>query len=246
MARSVFINASTPTPKVNQRVPCQVVVQSTDANPVTVTDVQVYTGSLSSSSRIDKPQLPTGGGAGGVAATGVVRPNVINTNGQFAYEFDFTGFQPQVPGSTGAKALGYAIIAIVTWSDGTTTQSSNFPAAVTVSGQNTGGSLAAATYFVKVTALTPGGSLSGESLPSAEVNTGALTGVNVNQFTVTWTGQPGIVYRVYFGTATGAEANYFVSAAGASSLNVTTTAGQTAGSPPASDTYQNVVVSSLV
>lgn len=72
----------------------------------------------------------------------------------------------------------------------------------TVASSSTGGTVAAGTYYVKVTASSGGG----ESAPSTVVNTGALTG-STNKFTITVTvPSPGAAnYNVYIGTASGSE-----------------------------------------
>jgi hypothetical protein len=76
------------------------------------------------------------------------------------------------------------------------------PAAVTAVGTATGGSIGAATYYVKVTARGGGG----ESVASTEVNTGALSG-STNLITITVGTEPvgSLGYNLYVGTASGAE-----------------------------------------
>lgn len=73
---------------------------------------------------------------------------------------------------------------------------------VTATGSATGGSIGAGTYYVVVTAKTG----FGESVVSAEVNTGALTGGS-NSITVNVTSEPAgaLNYNLYVGTAAGAE-----------------------------------------
>lgn len=94
----------------------------------------------------------------------------------------------------------------------------------------TGGTLAAATYYYKVSALNA----AGETLPSGEqsqVTTGSTSTVTVN-----WAAVPGATsYRVYRGTAAGAENVYFTAGAGATSF-VDTGAAGTAGTPAAANT----------
>ena len=72
------------------------------------------------------------------------------------------------------------------------------------------GNLSAATYCYKVTALDANG---GESLPSTEGTCRASSGSN-KEITVAWTAVTGASgYRIYRGTATGAENVYFPCAA---------------------------------
>lgn len=73
---------------------------------------------------------------------------------------------------------------------------------ISVASSATGGTVAAGTYFIKVTAKAG----YGESVASAEVNTGALAG-STNQFTVTVTTEPvgGLNYNLYISTTTGTE-----------------------------------------
>lgn len=104
---------------------------------------------------------------------------------------------------------------------------------ITIASSASGGSVAAGTYYVKVTASSGGG----ESVPSAEVNTGALTG-STNQFTVTVSvPTPGAVaYNVYIGTSAGA--NKYVATIPASAtptLVQLTTPPTTGATVPASD-----------
>lgn len=93
----------------------------------------------------------------------------------------------------------------------------------------TGGTLAAATYYYKITALNG----NGESLPATEVNSGAMSG-STNSNALTWTAVPGATsYRVYRGTATNAENVYYTST---TNSFTDTGAASTAGSPPSSST----------
>jgi hypothetical protein len=72
---------------------------------------------------------------------------------------------------------------------------------VTPSSSSSGGSIGAATYYIKVTAVAG----FGESAPSTEVNTGALTG-STNTITVKFPAVTGAVaYNIYVGTASGGE-----------------------------------------
>lgn len=76
------------------------------------------------------------------------------------------------------------------------------PTGVTATGAGTGGTIGAGTYYVKITAKTG----FGESVTSAEVNTGALSG-STNKITIALTEPAGSlgVYNLYVGTASGAE-----------------------------------------
>lgn len=105
----------------------------------------------------------------------------------------------------------------------------------------TGGTIAANTYYLVVTALTA----TGETVRSNEqsqVTTGATSTITVN-----WAAVPGAAsYRVYLGTAAGVETTYFAVAGGATITTTLTSATGTAGSPPATNTsgtittFQNV------
>lgn len=89
----------------------------------------------------------------------------------------------------------------------------------------TGGTIAAGTYYGKATAINAVGESIGsvESLPV--VTTGATSSI-----VWTWPAVPGATsYRLYVGTAAGAESSYFTSAT--NSTTQTTTAG-TAATPP--------------
>lgn len=101
---------------------------------------------------------------------------------------------------------------------------------ISVSSQSTGGAVAAGTYYIKVTAIAGGG----ESVPSSEVNTGALTG-STNQFTVTVTSEPtgALGYNLYVGTSAGAET--FVQSFVGGSVTVTTTPAGGGAAVPSTD-----------
>lgn len=91
----------------------------------------------------------------------------------------------------------------------------------------TGGSLAAGTYFYKITAILP----SGETVASNEVSVTTTGTTSTN--TVTWGATPGATgYRVYRGTASNGQNVYY--AVGADTTFTDTGAAGTAGSPPAS------------
>lgn len=95
-----------------------------------------------------------------------------------------------------------------------------------------GGTLAAATYFYKVTALNANGETVGSNEQSI------ATPLN-NKNTVSWAAVGGATnYRVYRGTAAGAE-NVFYAVGNVTSF-VDTGAASTAGAPPASNTATGV------
>lgn len=93
----------------------------------------------------------------------------------------------------------------------------------------TGGSLPAATYYYKVTAINEGGETIGSNERS-QLTTGSTSTV-----TLTWAAVPGALsYRVYRGTATGLENVYY--ALGNVTTYVDTGAAATAGTPPTTNT----------
>ena len=99
-------------------------------------------------------------------------------------------------------------------------------------GSASGGGLAAATYYAKIVAVDRWGEF---SLPSTEVNSGALGGVNVNHFAITWDAMDNAVsYRIFFGTASGVLPKYFESTT--NSFDLTTTTGQLTATIPAART----------
>lgn len=103
---------------------------------------------------------------------------------------------------------------------------------ITVASSATGGAVAAGTYFIKVTARAG----YGESVASAEINTGALTGTT-SQFTVTVsapepTGALG--YNIYISTSTGTEK--FVQSFVGNSVTFLATPPAGSVAPPAGDT----------
>jgi hypothetical protein len=103
------------------------------------------------------------------------------------------------------------------------------PAANTPTTSTTGGTLGAATYYYVVTAL---GS-SGETTKSNEVSI-TTTGTTSSN-TVTWGAVAGATgYRIYRGTAAGAESVYY--SVGAVTTFTDTGAANTSGTPPASNT----------
>ncbi len=104
------------------------------------------------------------------------------------------------------------------------------PTLLTTTGSNTGGTLAAATYFYKITALNAAGESVGSNEQSAVVS-----GVGTNSVALTWGAVTGATsYRVYRGTATGAENVFY--APGNVTAFTDTGAANTAGTPPATST----------
>lgn len=102
------------------------------------------------------------------------------------------------------------------------------PTGVVATPSTTGGTLAAGNYFYKITALDS----AGETTASIEVE--ATTTGSTGSVALTWTAEPGATsYRIYKGTATGAQNGYFTSA----SANFTDTgASDTAGTVPTTNT----------
>lgn len=151
-----------------------------------------------------------------------------------------TGYKVYRGTSAGAESVYYSPGNVTTFTDtgasGTngTVPSSNSttlaaPTANTPTTATTGGTLAAATYYYKVTAINS----IGETLPSAEVSIATTGSTSTN--TVTWSAVSGATgYKIYRGTAAGAESVYYTVG------NVTTfsdTGGaSTAGTPPTSNT----------
>lgn len=88
----------------------------------------------------------------------------------------------------------------------------------------TGGTLAAATYYYKVSAITPNGETAGSNEVS-QITTGTTSTV-----TLTWNAVSGATgYRIYRGTAAGTENVYY--SVGAVTTYTDTGAASTAGSP---------------
>lgn len=105
---------------------------------------------------------------------------------------------------------------------------------ISVASSSTGGSVGAATYYIKVTAKAG----YGESAASSEVNTGALSG-STNQFTVTVTTEPNgaLNYNLYVGTSTGTET--FVQNFVGNSVVITTTPATGGAAAPSTDSTAN-------
>lgn len=113
-------------------------------------------------------------------------------------------FIGQIEIAAGLKVMTYRDIPLVKTSF--LSQRAQTMGTVTCAGASTGGSLPAATYYYQVSAIM---ARAGETVPCAEVNTGAITGTGTGtlSFTVP-TGLEGalpIAYKVFRATATGAE-----------------------------------------
>lgn len=95
----------------------------------------------------------------------------------------------------------------------------------------TGGTLAAATYFYEVTAITPGGETTASNEKS-QVTTGTTS-----SNTISWAAVPGATgYKVYRGTAAGGENVQYSVAGGGTTSFLDTGAAGTAATPAASNT----------
>jgi len=102
------------------------------------------------------------------------------------------------------------------------------PTGVTATGSGTGGTLAAATYYYKVTAVNA----QGETVGSSEVN--ATTTGTTSSVSIAWTAVTGATsYKIYKGTTTGVYTAYFTDSA---SPFVDTGVAGTAGTIPTSNT----------
>jgi hypothetical protein len=142
-------------------------------------------------------------------------------------DFDLPGFRA---GTTSAKAR----ISLVYLDAGASTLSA--PGTVTPIPSGSGGTLAAATYFYKVTALGN----SGETLPSPETS-GVTTTGTTSSVALAWGTVTGATsYRIYRGTSSGAESVYYTSAT--NSFTDTGAAG-TSGTPPTFNTTGSPTVS---
>lgn len=106
------------------------------------------------------------------------------------------------------------------------------PVLPVLTGSGSGGTLAATTYYVKQTAITP----YGETTGSAEAS--VTTSGSTSSILVTGTVVPGATgYKTYIGTTTNAEGQYFASSTPVITL---TTATGTAGTVPTADTTSNL------
>lgn len=111
------------------------------------------------------------------------------------------------------------------------------PGAASGTGSGTGGTLAAATYYVKITAID---SIGRETAVGPE-STGVTTTGSTSSISYTWTAVTDAVsYRIYYGTSTGGENKYYTSAT--NSYTLTDDAG-TAATPPSSPTSVTAVLS---
>lgn len=108
------------------------------------------------------------------------------------------------------------------------------PTQLAPSTSTTGGTLPATTpYYFKIVATNA----SGSTLPSAEETITTGSG-STNSIDLSWNAIPGATgYEVWFGTAAGAETEYFAVNGGATTTySFTSTSGATTGTIPASDT----------
>lgn len=151
-----------------------------------------------------------------------------------------TGYKVYRGGTAGGENLVQTLGAVTTLADngsgwtagtvpGTNTTALTAPVQAATATATTGGTLAAATYYYVVTATNA----VGETLVSNErsqVTTGSTSTVTVNWAAVT--GATG--YRIYRGTAAGAEGTYYV--VGAVTTFTDTGAAGTAGTPPVTNT----------
>ncbi|MGD0578111.1 MAG: tail fiber domain-containing protein [Bryobacteraceae bacterium] len=103
---------------------------------------------------------------------------------------------------------------------------------------STGGSLAAATYYIKIVAVDANGNYIG---PSSEASIAAQ--VN-NQITVNWNAASGAVsYQIWYSTTTGTENKYFTSAT--TSYAFTTTSGNSSGTITAGTTSYSLLLNPI-
>lgn len=111
------------------------------------------------------------------------------------------------------------------------------PTGPVATGSTTGGTLAAGSYFYKITSTIG----TGESLPSTEAS--ATTTGTTSSVALTWTAATGATgYKVYRGTAAGAE-NVLVATITGASFTDTNGATTSVAPPTASSTAQAVTVS---
>lgn len=110
------------------------------------------------------------------------------------------------------------------------------PAAPTGAGSGTGGSIPAGNNFAKIVAVDVNGAFSAAGPENA---TAVATTGSASSIAWTWTAVSGAAsYRIYVGTATGAEANYFTS----TTNSFTQTAPATAGTPGAVPTVGQITI----
>ena len=102
------------------------------------------------------------------------------------------------------------------------------PGTITATPSTTGGTLAANTYFITVTSTNG----TGETIPSAEVS--KTTTGSTGSIATSWAAVTGATgYKVYIGTSSGAEGQFFTTAT--NSFTITTATG-TSGTPPLQNT----------
>ncbi|MDE1943471.1 MAG: hypothetical protein KGI47_10080 [Betaproteobacteria bacterium] len=100
------------------------------------------------------------------------------------------------------------------------------PSAATGTGSATGGTLAAATYYVKIVAVD----IAGNTTNAGAESTGVTTTGSTSSIAYTWPAVSGAVsYQIWYGTTSGTEANYYTSATNSFTL---TAASGTAGTLP--------------
>lgn len=104
------------------------------------------------------------------------------------------------------------------------------PGTITPTGSNSGGSLATATYYYKVTAV----GAFGETTPATEVNSGARTGPSAS-CALAWAAVPNASsYRIYIGTSSNGQTGYFTSTT--NSFSHTTQTGLVTATVPTTNT----------
>lgn len=110
-----------------------------------------------------------------------------------------------------------------------TTSSLTTPTGLVLTGSATGGTLAAATYYIKITALNE----NGETLGSTESN--YVASGTTSSIGITWTAVAGAAsYNVYYGTAAAGEDKYYTVTT--NSYTLVDTAGGVSGTVPVANT----------
>ncbi|CAN0620536.1 conserved protein of unknown function [Burkholderia multivorans] len=131
-------------------------------------------------------------------------------------------------------AIGNTALAPSVASVNVATSQLAIPGAATGTGSTTGGTLAAATYYVKIVAVD---SLGGTTAAGAE-SIGVATTGTTSSIAYTWPAVTGAAsYQIWYGTAAGAEAAYYTSTT--NSFTLTAAAG-TAGTIPNTNTTGGV------
>ena len=171
-----------------------------------------------------------------ITTTGATSSNTVS----WAAITGATGYRVYRGTATGAQTVYYAVGAVTSYVDTGSTATAGTPSGTNTTGLatpvqaalatvTTGGTLAAATYFYVVSATNS----IGETLKSNEQSV-ATTGATSSN-TVSWAAITGATgYRVYRGTAIGAQTVYY--AVGAVTSYVDTNAASTAGTPSGSNT----------